>query len=108
MKAQTPRNWSGVAMVVSWLVLAGCAAQPSAPAQPPYPPVPAVKAEKIPLPPVSEDPLVWQPGHWDWNGSTYTWQPGKWVPRAGHGTMWQDGYWAKKDNTWSWVPAHWE
>ncbi len=94
------------AMLAAGLVLAGCVAAP--PAAPPYPPVPPVRPETLPKPPVSEAPLIWEPGHWDWSGTTYNWQAGAWVPRAGHGTMWQDGYWEKKGDTWSWLPGHWQ
>ena len=86
------------------LVLAGCAADIT---KPPYPPVPPLIAEQQPLPPVSPDPVVWQPGHWDWNGATYAWVPGMWVPRAGHGTLWQPGYWSQVNGTYVWVPGHW-
>jgi len=73
----------------------------------PNPPPPAVRTEVIPKPPVSEAPLIWRPGHWDWAGTGYTWQEGQWIERAGHGTEWQDGYWTRQNGTWSWVPAHW-
>ena len=80
---------------------------PMAVAGNPNPPPPPVRTEIIPKPPVSEEPLIWQPGHWDWEGSGYAWRQGEWVKRAGHGTEWQDGYWANQNGTWSWVPAHW-
>jgi hypothetical protein len=73
----------------------------------PYPPPPPVRTEVIPKPPVSEEPLIWQPGHWEWEGSGYAWRQGQWVPRAGHGTQWQDGYWSNQGGTWTWVPGHW-
>jgi hypothetical protein len=73
----------------------------------PNPPPPPVRTEVIPKPPVSEEPLIWQPGHWDWEGTGYAWHEGEWVKRAGHGTEWQDGYWANQNGAWSWVPAHW-
>jgi len=73
----------------------------------PNPPPPAVIPESIPKPPVTEDPVIWQPGHWEWQGLGYVWQQGQWIPRAGHGTEWQDGYWALQDKTWVWIPGHW-
>src|SRR5947209_2454963 len=48
------------------------------------PPVPAFQPETTPLPPVSPEQLTWEPGHWDWNGSSYVWSPGRWVPLDGH------------------------
>ena len=88
------------------LLVAGCEGstgkvEPSPPAPPP------AAAETVPLPPVSEAPLIWQPGHWDWIGVGYTWREGRWVTRAGHGTLWQPGYWTQEDGAWNWVPAHW-
>lgn len=94
----------GPALALILGLLAGCAANPAAPG---YPPVPAPLAEQRVLPPVSPDPLIWQPGHWDWDGNSYGWQGGVWVPRAGHGTLWQDGYWTLTGGRYVWVPAHW-
>jgi len=91
------------------LGLAACTATPSSSVAgaSPYPPPPPVRTEVIPKPPVSETPLIWQPGHWDWAGTGYTWREGEWVQRAGHGTEWQDGYWSRETGTWAWKPAHW-
>jgi hypothetical protein len=88
-------------------VLAGCAgpAQTSAMATPP--PVPPLQPEVVPKPPVTATPLIWQPGHWDWNGTAYTWAPGQYVPRVGHGNLFMPGYWAQTPNGWAWQPAHW-
>jgi hypothetical protein len=73
---------------------------------PPNPPPPP-RAETIPKPPVTEDAVTWQPGHWEWDGKDYSWHEGAWVPLAGHGTQWQPGYWALQNGAWVWVPAHW-
>ena len=88
-------------------LLAGCASQPATTAANPFPPVPPPMQETIPKPPVSAVPLLWQPGHWNWNGSGYAWQPGEYVPAAGHGDLFQRGYWAETPNGWTWQPAHW-
>lgn len=88
------------------LTLAGCAPGPSA-ANPPAPPPPP-RAEVIPKPPVTATPLIWQPGHWNWNGSGYTWQQGEYVPRDGHGDMYMPGHWVEAPGGgWNWQPAHW-
>ena len=74
----------------------------------PNPPPPPVREEVIPKPPVSEIVLIWQPGHWDWDGTGgYFWRTGEYVDRQGHGTQWQDGYWTNASGRWSWIPAHW-
>lgn len=74
---------------------------------PSHPPVPAVLNERVPPAPRSPVALIWQPGHYDWDGARYDWVDGRWVPRAGHGTLWQDGYWDPSGGTSVWVPAHW-
>ena len=73
----------------------------------PYPPAPAALSETIPKPPITAEPLMWQPGHWDWSGSGYVWAPGQYVPAAGHGNLWMPGWWAKTSGGWAWQPAHW-
>ncbi len=81
------------------LVLAGCATAP--------PPVPPPQAEVLPLPPVTATPLIWRPGHWDWNGGGYAWVPGAYVPRGDHSNEWLPGHWVQQGAGWAWVPAHW-
>lgn len=78
-----------------------------APLDPDHPPVPPPLAEQVPAPPRVRVTLIWQPGHYEWDGRTYLWQPGAWVERAGHGTLWQDGYWQRRGAQSVWVPAHW-
>lgn len=101
-------RWATLTGSMLAVQLAACTPPPAAPgASLPFPPVPPPREEAIPKPPVSEEPLVWQPGHWDWNGKDYVWISGKWVPRDGHGTMWMDGYWKRSGSDWIWVPGHW-
>jgi hypothetical protein len=83
-----------------WIV-AGCATD-AAP-----PPVPGPIAEPVPKPPVSATALIWQPGHWDWSGSSYAWVPGQYVARSGHGDLWMPAWWEKTAAGWVWHPAHW-
>lgn len=73
------------------------------------PVAPAPTREEIPKPPVSEDMQIWQPGHWDWNGQTYTWRPGQWVLNTGHSNQWMDGFWSRNTvpGPCVWNPAHW-
>ncbi len=89
------------------LVLGGCTTvRENAGACPVAPPT---QAEIIPKPPVSEVELLWQPGHWDWNGQTYNWRDGSWIPRDGRTNQWLPGYWDRKEmpGPCNWVPAHW-
>jgi hypothetical protein len=89
-------------------LLAGCG-QPGTTVQatdmPPT--VPPLRPETMPKPPVTPEALMWQPGHWDWTGTTYVWQPGEYVPAAGHGNLWMPGYWARTPSGWSWQAPHW-
>lgn len=73
----------------------------------PYPPVPALLSEEMPKPPVTAEPLMWQPGHWDWSGSGYVWAKGQYVPAAGHGNLWMPGWWARTPSGWQWQAPHW-
>jgi len=84
------------------LLLASCG-----PAYPTHPPIPPIRSEQVPVPPRSSVVLIWQPGHYNWNGNAYVWIPGEWVDRAGHGTLWQDGYWEQTAQGSVWLPAHW-
>lgn len=95
-----------LAAIIGIGLLAGCVSG-TVSAINPYPPVPAPLAETMPKPPVTGEVLVWQPGHWDWNGTGYVWATGQYVPAAGHGQLWQSGYWDRTPAGWSWQPAHW-
>ncbi len=90
------------ALLLAFL-LAACTAAGSGP----YPPVPAPIPEAMPLPPVAGQPLIWQPGHWDWTGASYGWTAGQYVPLAGHGRLWMREQWSQTPGGWQWQPAHW-
>jgi len=92
--------------VLSADLLGGCVT-PQSGTPNPYPPVPPPMAEAIPKPPVNQLSLMWQPGHWDWNGRGYYWSPGEYVPAAGHGQLFQPGYWVETTSGWVWLRAHW-
>ena len=96
-----------VAALLGAGLLAGCANQTETMATPPYPPVPPPMTETVPKPPVTAEPLMWQPGHWDWTGTGYTWAPGQYIPAAGHGPLWVPGWWSRTPTGWKWEPAHW-
>ena len=97
------KRWTALAPF-SALALVACAASSYYQA---YPSVPPPQAELVPTPPRSSAPLIWQPGHYDWDGQVFRWTAGRWVGRAGHGTLWQDGYWERHAGAYAWVPAHW-
>ena len=78
-----------------------------APSAPPPPQV-----ETVPPPPrTATVTTYWQPGHWNWNGSSWVWVdgaymqriqqpdttavwvPGQWVAQSGGGYVWMAGHW---------------
>lgn len=90
---------------VALMALTGCSMNDvSACPQPP-----TRKIETIPKAPVSEQVMLWQPGHWDYAGGGYTWVAGQWVPRGTKSGQWFDGYWTRDaaPSPCHWVPAHW-
>ena len=100
------RKVAKLAAAVTVVLVSACT-QPEAPQQNPFPPVPSLVPESMPKPPVAAEPLMWQPGHWDWTGSGYTWAKGQYVPAAGHGSLWMPGWWSRTDTGWTWIPPHW-
>ncbi len=89
-------------IVAAGLLLGACVASgPPAPVPPPM-------AEAIPKPPVSPVPLTWQPGQWDWTGSSYVWTPGEdtsiWPVAAAPGCLPSGTMWAQAG---IWQPGHW-
>jgi hypothetical protein len=73
----------------------------------PNPPVPPPQQEARPLPPVSEEPLVWRIGAWEWVGTGYVWRPGEWEPLGTHSNQYLPGHWTVQDGTWAWERGHW-
>ena len=76
------------------------------PSSPPAP-IPPPMTETVSKPPVSPVPLTWQPGHWDWTGSSYVWAPGQYVDLGGRPGNWQPPYWEQIAGGWVWRPGHW-
>jgi hypothetical protein len=90
--------------LASLALLAGCVQAAVAPAYPTPPPLPA---EVLPLPPVSETPLVWEPGDWMYANGSYRYNAGQYVPAAGHSRQWVFAQWAPGPGGPVWVPGHW-
>ncbi|MSP03805.1 MAG: hypothetical protein EXR05_00800 [Acetobacteraceae bacterium] len=76
----------------------GAAAQP-------YQPLPALYQEKIPRPYAPS--LVWQPGHWQWNGLNYVWVRGRYIPVRPQYRQRVHGHWEQGRMSWRWVEGHW-
>ena len=73
----------------------------------PYPPVPAPRPEERPLPPVSEDQLVWRMGQWEWVGTGYVWRGGEWEKLGDHTNQYMPGHWTPQGGAWVWERGHW-
>jgi len=102
-----------IASLLTPLALGACVPPPP-PAPPvagapvnPYPPVPPPQAEERPLPPPSEDQLVWRLGQWEWVGSGYVWRPGEWEKLDGHSNQYLPGHWDLQNGAWIWQRGHW-
>jgi hypothetical protein len=91
-----------VPALVGALLLAGCATN-----GPAYPVLPPLPAETIPLPPVSETQLNWQPGDWVYTNGSYRYDAGHYVPAAGHSTTWVFAHWSGTPDSPVWVPGGW-
>jgi len=92
-------------------VAAGCVVERPPPAAAveiiaPRPP-PAVRYEVAPPPPAGRE-VVWERGHWHWDGHDWEWVPGHFVERPHRTAEWVEGHWAERPNgTWAWAPGHW-
>ena len=84
------------------LMLNACSAQ-----MPVFPTPPPLPAETMPLPPVSDTPLVWQPGDWTYLDGSYHYDPGTYVPQAGHGANWAFGHWTGSNGNYAWIAGQW-
>jgi len=73
----------------------------------PNPPPPPPQAEQRPLPPVSEDPLVWRLGGWEWVGNGYVWRGGEWEALGTHSNQYLPGHWDVQNGAWVWERGHW-
>jgi hypothetical protein len=84
---------SATAMAQSTVVIA-----PAAP--------PPVREEIIPPAPSTD--VVWQPGHWTWNGAQYAWVSGAYIARPRPQVAWVPGHWDQDPAGWTWVDGYWQ
>lgn len=70
-----------------------------------YPPLPPPRFEPPPPPPPPG--MIWEPGHYRWNGYRYAWVPGHYIQRRPHYGQFVPGHWANRGGAWVWVPQHW-
>jgi hypothetical protein len=72
-------------------------------------PPPAVRYEVAPpLPTERREMLVWDPGHWRWDGHDWDWVPGHYVERPHREAHWEPGHWTERPNgKWVWIDGQW-
>ena len=68
------------------------------------PPAPRYEAP----PPAPNDRVVWDPGHWQWDGHDYAWLPGHYEERPVREARWEPGHWDQRGGGWVWAPGHWD
>jgi len=79
-----------------------------APSAPPPP-----QTETIPAPPTTATVTTyWQPGHWNWNGSSWVWVDGSYMQRVQQpdsAAVWVPGQWNQQaGGGYVWVTGHWQ
>jgi hypothetical protein len=99
-------KWLVVGATVFAIGIGSAGAQPPPP--PSYAPIPPPRAEVVP--PLPGPRVVWEPGHWHWNGYRYIWIGGRYVDRRpGYGHYVEGRWiWSRQQGRWIWRPAHWE
>lgn len=95
----------GAAALLIGIGLGSARAQPPPPG---YAPIPPPRSEIVPPPPRGR--VVWQPGHWHWDGFRYVWIAGRYVERRPHFGRYAEGrwVWAPRAGRWVWRPAQWQ
>jgi hypothetical protein len=97
------RRLAAISAVFLAIGIGSAVAQPPPPAAPPPP-----QFEQVPPPPGER--VVWEPGHWHWDGVRYVWIGGHYVERrVGYG-HYVPGHWrwAPGLGRYEWIPAHWD
>jgi WXXGXW repeat (2 copies) len=98
-------KWATIAAGVVLFGIGTAVAQPPPP--PGYAPIPAPRYEAVP--PAPGPRVIWEPGHWHWDGVRYVWIGGRYVEARPHYHHYAPGRWvAGHQGRWVWVPAHWE
>ena len=88
--------------LISGAALSGAAL---AQGRPPYEPIPRPRFERAPPP---RHGMLWEPGHWHWDGRRYLWFGGRYIPFREEFHHYVPGAWVLVGPRWEWVPGHWE
>jgi hypothetical protein len=86
-------------------------AQPTVIVAPAAPP--PLQTETVPPPPATATVTTyWQPGHWNWNGSSWVWVDGSYIQRVQQpdpAAVWVPGQWVMQTSGgYVWVAGHWQ
>jgi hypothetical protein len=76
-----------------------------APTAPPPP-----RVETVPPPPSEAARVMyWRPGHWMWDGASWSWAQGQYVERPAPQAVWEPGHWAQQPTGgYVWVDGRWQ
>ena len=70
---------------------------------------PAPRLETVPpAPPAESQVMYWRPGHWMWDGSSWSWTQGEYVQRPTPEAVWEPGHWVQRPTGgYIWVDGRW-
>jgi hypothetical protein len=70
---------------------------------------PPLREEVVPPPPRPLEQVVWEPGHWRWEGRRHEWVwiAGHYIERPHRYAQWEPGHWVETPHGWRWDPGHW-
>ena len=70
---------------------------------------PPARVETIPpAPPSTPNVMYWRPGHWMWDGTSWSWLQGQYVERPNPQAVWEPGHWAQQPTGgYVWVDGRW-
>lgn len=75
-----------------------------APSAPPPPRVETIPA----VPPTEAQVMYWRPGHWTWDGASWSWVQGQYVQRPTPQAVWEPGHWLQQPTGgYIWVDGRW-
>jgi len=60
------------------------------------------------IPPSPGPQMVWESGHWSFNGATWDWIPGHYEAAPQPTTQWIPGHWTQQPGgSWIWIAGYW-
>ena len=52
--------------------------------------------------------MYWRPGHWWWDGASWSWTEGEYVQRPTPQAVWEPGHWVQRPTGgYIWVDGRW-